>query len=208
MLVLGSLNVDLTTRVARHPAPGETVPGTGLSRRAGGRGANQAVAAAAAGAQVAMAGAVGADDAGAAYRARLRGLGIDVNAVTVVKDLPTGHALIVVDAVGENTIVVVPGANAALTGVPRPVHALGPGDVLLTVLEVPLDVVADAARAAHTAGARVVLNLAPYADLPADVLALADPVVVNEHEAHALAAGVVAGARAVERDGAQPGPDL
>lgn len=188
VLVLGSLNVDLTTRVARHPSPGETVSGSGLSRRAGGKGANQAVAAAAAGARVAMAGAVGADEAGTAYRERLRTKGIDVDAVTITADQPTGHALIVVDQAGENTIVVVPGANATLTGVPAAVDTLGPGDVLLAVLEVPLDVVADAARAAHARGARVVLNLAPYADLPADVIALADPVVVNEHEARQLAA--------------------
>ena len=86
VVVLGSLNVDLVTRVERHPAPGETVLGRGLRRLAGGKGANQAVAAAAAGADVAMVGAVGADAAGTAYRARLESLGIDVSRLDVRRD--------------------------------------------------------------------------------------------------------------------------
>ena len=188
VLVLGSLNVDLVTQVERHPAPGETVLGTGLARLAGGKGANQAVAAAAAGADVAMIGAVGADDAGRAYVERLRGLGIDTDALAVLPDEPTGTALIVVDATGENTIVVAAGANGrvgedalALVG------TAGPGDVLLAQLEIPLETIADACRLAARRGARVVLNAAPYSVLPADVVALADPVVVNEHEARLLA---------------------
>lgn len=186
VLVLGSLNVDLTTRVTRHPRPGETLTGSGLSRWAGGKGANQAVAAAAAGARVSMVGAVGDDAGGHAYLDRLRRLGIDVGSVTVSESAPTGHALIVVDDGGENTIVVAPGANGTLSGVPEAVRDLGEGDVFTAVLEVPLDVVANCARAAHAQGARVLLNLAPWAELPADVLALADPVIVNEHEAALL----------------------
>ena len=118
---------------------------------------------------------------------RLAARGIDVNGVATVRG-PTGHALIVVDEDGENTIVAVPGANALLTSAAlAPLRGLQPGDVVVLQLEIPLDVVAAAARLAHGAGARVVLNLAPYAALDPDVVALADPVVVNEHEAMALA---------------------
>ena len=187
VVVLGSLNVDLVTRVERHPLPGETLLGAGLERYAGGKGGNQAVAAAAAGAQVRMVGAVGSDEPGTAYVARLAERGIDVSGVAVV-DGPSGHALITVDDAGENAIVVIPGANAAVGEVAlQSLGDLGPGDVLLMQLEVPLPTVAAAARHAAHRGARVVLNIAPYAALPADVLALADPVVANEHEAAALA---------------------
>jgi ribokinase len=188
VVVIGSLNVDLVTRVERHPKPGETVVGRGLARFAGGKGANQAVAAAAAGATVVMVGCVGSDEAGSAYVARLSDLGIDVVAIRVQPDGPTGHALIVVDDASENSIVVVPGANAAVTvedlGV---LDSVGQGDVVLLQLEIPLEVVAVAARRASSKGARVILNLAPYSALPPDVVALADPLVVNEHEALLLA---------------------
>jgi ribokinase len=185
VVVLGSLNVDVVARVERHPSPGETVLGDGLARLAGGKGANQAVAAAAAGASVVMVGAVGSDDGGSAYLDRLRSLGVDVSRVDVRPEEPTGTALIAVSGDGENTIVVVPGANATVTW---PALELGAGDVLLAQLEIPLDTVATAVRATAATGARVVLNVAPYADLPADVLDLADPVVANEHEASQLAA--------------------
>jgi ribokinase len=195
VFVLGSLNVDLVTRVERHPRPGETLLGEGLARFAGGKGANQAVAARLAGADVVMLGAVGDDDGGAAYRRRLAALGIDAGPVSVEPGAVTGHALITVDAAGENVIVVVPGANAAVTASHLSVlDEAGPGDVLLASMEVPVAAVAAAVRRATGAGARVVLNLAPYAALPHDVVALADPVVVNEHEALALAdAGQVPG---------------
>jgi ribokinase len=165
------------------------VLGDGLVRVPGGKGANQAVAAAEAGANVAMVGRVGDDAAGTAYLARLRGLGIDVRGIRSTPDTPTGHALIAVSAEGENTIVVIPGANGQVGPADLgPLDALGPGDVLLTQLELPLAVVAEGVRMAHARGARVVLNVAPYAALPPDVLALADPVVANEHEAKQLAA--------------------
>lgn len=195
VLVLGSLNVDLVTSVERHPRPGETVRGSGLRRLAGGKGANQAVAAAAAGVRVAMAGCVGEDDAGAAYLERLAARGVDTAAVRVCPGEPTGHALVVVDERGENSIVVVPGAND-LVGEREvaAVDGLGAGDVLLVQLEVPRSVVCAAVRRAAGRGARVVLNTAPYATLPPDVVALADPVVANEHEMRSLAeAGAVPG---------------
>jgi ribokinase len=191
VVVLGSLNVDLVAVVDRQPRPGETVLAQeDLRRYAGGKGANQAVAAAEAGAQVAMVAAVGDDDAGRAYVARLRQRGIDVSGVRVLPAQPTGQAWITVsDTDAENMIVVVPGANAHLDDVEL---ELADGDVLLVQLEVPMAAVAAAASRAHAAGARVVLNAAPYAALPADLAAVANPVVVNEHEALLLAdSGVV-----------------
>lgn len=188
VMVLGSLNVDLVTRVERHPSPGETLLGEGLERLAGGKGANQAVAAADAGAEVLMVGCVGDDGGGTAYVERLRHRGIDVSRVRTIPDEATGHALIAVDDLGENTIIVVPGANGLLDDTEvSAVDVLGPGDVLLLQLEVPLPVVCGAARRAAHLGARVVINTAPYAALPDDVIALADPVVANEHEMVALA---------------------
>jgi ribokinase len=186
VVVLGSLNVDLVVVVERQPRPGETVLAQeDLRRYAGGKGANQAVAAADAGAQVAMVGAVGDDDAGRAYRTRLERRGIDVSGVRVVPHQPTGQAWITVsDSDAENMIVVVPGANAHLDDVEL---ELADGDVLLAQLEVPMAVVVAAASRAHAAGARVVLNAAPYVTLPPDLAAVADPVVVNEHEALLLA---------------------
>ncbi len=189
VVVLGSLNVDLVASVERHPKPGETVLADGeLQRFAGGKGGNQAVAAAGAGARVSFVGAVGSDEAGRAYLDRLRSRGVDVSAVRTVGAAPTGQAWITVDDEGENSIVVIAGANGHVT----PDHLedvsdLGPGDVLLLQLEVPMRSVAAAARTAHGRGARVVLNAAPYAALPHDVAALADPLVVNEHEALQLA---------------------
>ncbi|GAA3712966.1 ribokinase [Terrabacter ginsenosidimutans] len=187
--VLGSLNVDVVTLVERHPSPGETVLGQAAGRFAGGKGGNQAAGAARAGtSHVQMLARVGTDEAGAAYVERLAALGIDASPVSTSRTAPTGTALITVDEQGENSIVVIAGAN----GEPDPslAHEAGrlePGDVLLCSLEVDLGTVADAARAAHAAGARVVINLAPYAALPPDVIALADPVVVNESEMRQLA---------------------
>jgi ribokinase len=186
VVVVGSLNVDLVTRVDRHPRPGETVLAQGdPARFAGGKGGNQAMSARDAGAQVRMVGAVGDDDAGLAYLERLRTRGIDVSGVEILPGRATGQAWITVDEAGENVIVVVPGTNAEVDV--RDLSGLRPQDVLLVQLEVPLPVVARAARAAHRRGARVVVNAAPYATLPHDVVVLADPLVVNEHEAMQLA---------------------
>jgi ribokinase len=137
---------------------------------------------------VAMVGRVGSDEAGSAYVARLLALGVDITAIRVQPDCPTGHALITVDESGENAIVVVAGANAAVTVEDLVVlGSVGPGDVVLLQLEIPPAVVAAAARRASARGARVILNLAPYAALPPDVVTFADPLVVNEHEALLLA---------------------
>ena len=133
--------------------------------------------------------AVGDDEGGRAYVERLRSRGVDVTAVRTADGAPTGQAWITVDDEGENAIVVIPGANGQVApeGLSDALAGLGAGDVLLLQLEVPVRTVAAAARLAHGAGARVVLNAAPYAALPHDVAALADPLVVNEHEALQLA---------------------
>ena len=186
--VLGSLNVDVVTLVERHPLPGETVLGRAGGRFAGGKGGNQAAAAARAGADVHMLARVGGDEAGTAYGSRLTALGIDAAAISTSRTAPTGTALITVDEQGENSIIVIAGANGeADPTLSSAAGRLGPGDVLLCSLEVDLETLAWAARAARDAGARVVINLAPYAALPHDVIALADPVVVNESEMALLA---------------------
>ena len=193
VVVVGSLNLDLVVDVERHPRPGATVLAHGQPRRyAGGKGGNQAVAAAAAGADVVMVGAVGDDEGGRAYLSRLAARGIDVSGVQTRAGAVTGQAWVTVDADGENAIVVIPGANAEVS--PPDLTRLGEGDVVLLQLEVPLSTVAQSVRAAHARGARVMVNAAPYAALPPDVAALADPLVVNEHEALLLAdSGVVPG---------------
>ena len=128
-----------------------------------------------------LVGCVGDDADGAAYVAGLTARGVDATAVRQVTG-PTGTALVVVDHDGENTIVVVPAANAELRAADLRAVELGPDDVVLLQLEIPLPVVLAAIRLACDAGARVVLNLAPFAELPAGVLDACDPVVVNEHE--------------------------
>jgi ribokinase len=187
VVIVGSLNIDSVVEVERHPAPGETLLGGDVKKLWGGKGANQAVAAARAGASVLFIGRVGDDADGRAYLERLTAHGIDVSSTRVTEDVATGHAMIAVDAEGENTIIVSPGANARLTADDLgAVDELGPGDVFLAPVESDPDVIAEAMRRASSRGARVVLNLAPFTELPNEVLALADPVVVNEHEAELL----------------------
>jgi ribokinase len=186
VVVLGSLNVDLVAKVERHPQSGETVLGTSLQRLPGGKGANQAVAAAEAGATVTLVGCVGDDSDGTAYVVGLTSRGVGTAGVRRVPG-PTGTALVVVDSLGENSIVVVPGANAEVSADDVRDLDLGPDDVLLLQLEIPLPVVVAAIQRAVAAGARVVLNLAPFASLATDLLEACDPVVANEYEAAGLA---------------------
>lgn len=186
VVVVGSVNQDVVARVARIPAPGETVLASGLVRSGGGKGANQAVAARrAGGAAVAFVGAVGSDTDGAALRAALASEGIDVSGVETV-DAPTGTALISVDDAAENAIVVVPGANAALDALAEPQRRIvASASVLVTQLEIPLSLVRDAAGA-RGRDAWHVLNAAPsdpLAGAAAEILPLVDVLVVNEHEA-------------------------
>jgi len=180
--VLGSLNLDLVARVERLPGPGETVLGRDFQEHPGGKGANQAVAAARAGARTVMIGAVGDDDAGRRLRKVIEAEGIDATAVATV-EAPTGRALIGVDDRGENSIMVIPGANGALTPtmVRNAVSVLRGARVLLMQLEVPLDVIEAACQLADPTTI-VVLNPAPAAVLPSRVLHRVDVLIPNEHE--------------------------
>ncbi len=180
--VVGSLNIDLVASVERFPRPGETLTGRDFHRRPGGKGANQAAAAAAAGAPVRMIGCVGDDGAGRAYRDALGRRGVDTSAVLVRQGVLTGHAVILVDDRGENSIVVIPGANALLA--PADVNRLRPalGDVVMLQLETPVEVVGRAVAMAKEAGARVLLNLSPFQRLADDLLGACDVIVVNETE--------------------------
>ncbi|MGI5035939.1 ribokinase [Streptomyces sp. JAC128] len=186
LLVVGSANADLVVGVERRPGPGETVLGTDLVVHPGGKGANQAVAAARLGARTALLARVGDDAHGRLLRASQQEAGVDTGGL-LVGGAPTGVALITVDPSGDNSIVVSPGANARLT--PDDVRAAGPLFALARVvsvqLEIPLDTVAETARALGP-GARLVLNPSPPAPLPDEVLAACDPLVVNEHEARSI----------------------
>lgn len=181
VVVVGSLNLDLVARTPRIPNPGETVQGTSYAELPGGKGLNQAVAAARAGARVAMIGAVGDDAAGTALREVARGDGVDDRVITTVPGVPTGRALIAVDDAAENSIVVVPGANGhvVLTHLPS-------SRVVLAQLEIAPEVVAAAFRTARRHGVTTVLNPAPAERVTQELLALADVVVPNQHELQVL----------------------
>lgn len=196
VVCIGSLNVDLVVRLARMPGVGETVTGHALERHLGGKGLNQALAAARAGAEVAIVGAVGSDDGGTWMRDELAAEGIDLGAVATVEG-PSGTALIEVDESGANRIVVIPGANGWLTSeyTAAQVQRLVPAHIALAPLEVPPDSVLGALRAAHAAGMRTILNTAPVPPegLPEGLLEVTDIVVANEHEASMITGKVVAG---------------
>ncbi|HSJ49839.1 MAG TPA: ribokinase [Actinomycetota bacterium] len=191
VVVVGSLNVDLVVRVGRHPHPGETVLGGDVARYAGGKGANQAVAAARLGQPVAMVGRVGDDDAGATLVRALEADGVEASTVAVTSGVPTGTALIVVDVGGENTIVVSPGANARVTAddVRASAERLEAAAVVLLQLEIPMETVEEAAR---LAGGTLVLNPAPAAALDAELLRRVDVLVPNRSELAALTGRPVA----------------
>ena len=176
VLVVGSANLDLVATTARHPAPGETLIGHDYSEHPGGKGLNQAVAAARAGSPTRFVGAVGPDDAGQTLTRVAGEAGVDTSEVAVV-DVSTGRALILVSDSGENSIVVVPGANELC-----PEGAARAGEVVLAQLEVPLDTVESTFRSAREVGATTVLNPAPARPLPPELLDLVDIIVPNEHE--------------------------
>ncbi|HDR9158344.1 TPA: ribokinase, partial [Burkholderia vietnamiensis] len=187
--VVGSLNMDLVVRAPRLPLPGETLAGHTYAQAAGGKGGNQAVAAARLGAQVAMIGCVGADAHGAALRAGLEAEGIDCSRVATSASASTGVALIVVDDASQNTIVIVAGGNGEVTPATVAQHeaAIAAADVLICQLETPPDAVFAALSAGRRLGRTVVLNPAPaVAPLPDGWLPLVDYLIPNEVEAAAL----------------------
>jgi ribokinase len=187
ILVIGSINLDQVVQVTACPRPGLTVSGTSLHHHLGGKGANQAVAAARAAGRVAMVGRVGGDEAGDRLLAGLTAQGIEMSGVSRGTG-PSGQAMVFVEDGGENAIVVVPGANAELAGdligdEPRPGTAL-----VVLQLEIPLDTVEVVVARAVERGVPVLLNAAPaHRELPPTLLAAIDVLVVNEHEAAILA---------------------
>lgn len=199
VVVFGSVNRDLVIITQRLPHPGETVSGQDFREFPGGKGANQAVAAARMGARTALIGALGADANGAAMRAFLQNEGIDLTALASLSDIPTGVALITVDARAQNTIVVSPGANAHVHAAMLPDGLLRRGDCLLAQFEVPMTASLAAFRLARAAGAFTMLNPAPMQPIPETLLALTDYLVLNETELAALTGiPAIAGAAAAE----------
>ncbi|MEV3905007.1 ribokinase [Mycobacterium sp. NPDC050551] len=184
--VVGSVNADVTYRVSALPRPGQTVLATSTSSAPGGKGANQAVAAARAGAEVALVAALGDDAAAQSLRGHLRGNGVGLDGVITVPG-PSGSAVIMVDAAAENSIVVAPGANARLdVGSAAVRDVIAACEVLLLQLEIPVPTAVHAARLGRDAGAVVVVNASPAGARAHELLALselADVVVVNEAEA-------------------------
>jgi ribokinase len=181
VVVVGSANVDLVVPVQRIPRPGETVLASGLTRGPGGKGANQAVASARAGAVTAFVAALGKDDGGALLREALSRSGVDLSLVSSV-DTPTGTAIITVDAAGENAITVAPSANATLTLSAGARAAVSQAKIVLSQLEIPFDTV----QAAAEASGYFILNAAPAAALSDELLGQVDLLVVNETEAEAV----------------------
>ncbi|MEU0339984.1 ribokinase [Streptomyces bobili] len=192
LLVVGSANADLVIGVERRPAAGETVLGSDLAVHPGGKGANQAVAAARLGARTALLARIGDDAYGRLLLDSQRAAGVDTVGV-LVGGAPTGIALITVDPSGDNSIVVSPGANGRLT--PEDVRAAAglfhASRVVSAQLEIPLETVVEVVRSLAP-GSRFVLNPSPPRPLPAEVLAACDPLIVNEHEARVIL-GVVDG---------------
>src|SRR5918911_1734099 len=189
VVVVGSINVDLVVTLDRLPAPGETVIGGRFARHGGGKGANQAVAAARAGAVVRFVGAVGDDDFGADAVAELAREGVGIDGIARLDDEATGVALIAVDRDGRNQIAVASGANARLDAamVQAAIGELRSGDVCLLGFEVPDEAVVAGARAAAAAQARIVLNPAPARPLPEELRGLSGAIATpNADEARAL----------------------
>lgn len=201
IVVFGSINMDLVASVPHLPQAGETLSGGGFATVPGGKGANQAVACARLGVPTAFVGRVGGDGFGSELRRGLEREGVGVDGLAVASDLPSGIAVITVDAKGENTIVVVAGANGAvgeadLAALERQIAG---AKLLLIQLEVPLAAVQAAAAAARASGAMVVLDPAPAQPLPAALLRHVDIITPNESEAAALVGFALADDAAIAR---------
>ncbi len=184
IVVVGSLNMDLIVRVPEMPAPGETILGRDFRTVPGGKGANQAVAAARMGADVTMIGCIGNDSFGTTLVTNLEAEGINTSHVKVIPDAASGIAMITLDEAGQNSIVVASGANMSLT--PDHVRAAWDSfkdvDVVVMPLEVPLTCIEEAAKLSKESGAQVVLNPAPAQPLPDELLTNIDVLVPNETE--------------------------
>ena len=191
IVVVGSLNMDLVVRMPRIPKPGETLLGGVFKTFPGGKGANQAVAAARLSAQVTMIGCVGDDAFGQEMRNTLITEGIDTTHILIYPESATGVALIQVDAKGQNSIAVASGANFQLTAadVEKAMQSIGTFDVLVMPLETTLETIYTAAKIASLRGAKVILNPAPAQVLNQDLLELVDVLIPNEYEI-ALMTGV------------------
>lgn len=188
IVVLGSLNMDLSVTVPRIPQPGETILGGAVARTPGGKGANQAVAAARLGGDVALIGRLGADDLADTIRTVLTDARVDLTHVRTTDHVNSGVAFVSVDALGENAIVVSSGANAALTPseVDREATVLRRARIAVAQLESPLDGVVRFAELCQRAGVKLVLNAAPYRPLPESLLRRCSYLVLNRDEATAL----------------------
>lgn len=188
IVVVGSLNIDLVVRAARRPQRGETLTGDSFGTFVGGKGLNQAIAAARLGAQAGMVGRVGADDFGHTLLRALADEGIAAAHVARDAETSSGVALIIVDAEGDNSIVIVPGANGRVSveDIEQAAATIAAADAVLLQLETPLAAVERAAVFAHNAGVRVLLNPAPAQPLSETLLHLVDVIVPNESEAQLL----------------------
>lgn len=191
-VVIGSVNMDMVATVDRFPRPGETRTGIDFKQVPGGKGANQAVALGRLGADVRMAGCVGLDASGDVYMENFAGNGVGTEFVGRVGGVSTGTAVIEVDASGENHIIIVPGANGKcdiewLDGV---MDGIMDADIFLLQLEIPHETVFEAVKRLHGAGKMVILDPAPAAEIPDDVLACVDIVTPNETELQILTADV------------------
>ena len=195
VFVLGSINQDFVLKVERRPEPGETITDAELSTGSGGKGANQAAAAALLGASVSFLGRVGDDEFGEPLVRALEEKGIDTSLIERAPGYQTGAAFITVTPDGENAITVAPGANRAITleDVDAASGAIRRARVLVAQMEVPKEVVGRAAEVAASGDTRVVLNLAPTFEVPRELLERLDPLVVNEHEAAFLLGSRVEG---------------
>jgi ribokinase len=186
IVIAGSANMDLVGLASRLPLPGETILGDDFVMTPGGKGANQAIAAARAGGRTVFLGAIGSDAFGVTINARLTAAGVDTSGVRTNYGT-SGVAVIMVDRSGENSILVAPGANSSFAGLTEAERrSIAEADVLVCQLEIPIGTVTEAVAAARAAGTRTILNAAPARELPPELLANVDVLVVNEVEAEAI----------------------
>ena len=194
IICVGSLNMDIAAYGEALPLPGETVFGSSIAASPGGKGLNQAVAARRLGADVAFVGNLGRDDAGEKIAAFLAAEGVDTSGIARLDGVPSGAAIILVDARSENAIVVIPGSNMAWPPGRLDDMKVASGDIVVAQFEVPDGIIAEAFAKARRAGARTILNAAPARPMPVGLLPLVDILVVNETELAAAVGKPVDGA--------------